>query len=671
MSAANRSRHLELGCGGRVREAVNPRSPTAPPRCHGSHGSISRRWPKPRAGLAWLAAASALAWPSMPLEAAAPAPGPAIELSVVFPEDSSPWNGVDVLIIRASLQHPGALDDAVPREAIVLAPAGKAWPWAVALAVTGPDGRAVDWPFDRSGPTGTGPFSLTLHGRGSMGFTLPADPQRTVAPGRYTLRATMEIRDGPGWRGRSESPPLVLEVTGTARETAQLQAAVAGAEAFAPGDPLVVAVEFPPLPASVRDQAVRSGFTLTVHDANGRGLPWKPEGIVGRPWDFEAGEIKNAGAGPLFAVFPGEATRDAPPGGYSLKVDWSAGAAGLGGSTQIEFTVLAAAAAAAHPARNAARVRQHLALATALVWQAERSPTAEIERLTARAAAVLAEANRIAVAGYLAQPRNVEAAVAVAEVHFLQGDYEGARAFAEIALSAWRPPAPAAGVSADPQPPMPSAELRAFRQVIEDRARRNPGRALPCLQAALTAAHRGAAAATGPVAAAAAPARAAPAAVTAPTAGAASAPTAQWATSARASSEYRATDYSARQATGAPDVARHGDSGRAWAPKAADGGEEWLELAYARPVFATGVRVVQNFNPGAAVRIDVVDETGAATAVWQGPDVTAYAKNTIGVLEAVFPATSAPVARIRLVLDTKRVSDWNEIDAVELLGSGS
>lgn len=146
---------------------------------------------------------------------------------------------------------------------------------------------------------------------------------------------------------------------------------------------------------------------------------------------------------------------------------------------------------------------------------------------------------------------------------------------------------------------------------------------------------------------------------------------AQWAISARASSEYRATNYGAMQATEAPNVAKYGDNGRAWAAKAADQGEEWIKLTFARPVRATGVRVVQSFNPGAVVRIEVIDAAGVATTVWRGPDATNYTRNEVGVLAVDFPATASPVARVKIVLNEKAVAGWNEIDAVQLIGSAA
>ena len=140
-----------------------------------------------------------------------------------------------------------------------------------------------------------------------------------------------------------------------------------------------------------------------------------------------------------------------------------------------------------------------------------------------------------------------------------------------------------------------------------------------------------------------------------------------WATSARASSEYRATDYGANRATGAPDVPRPADHRNAWTPKLPDAGPEWLELTYSAPVSATGIRVVQSFNPGAITAIEVFDDQGAASIVWTGPDLTRYAAGQIGVLETMFARTARPIARVRLSLDSKRVAGANSIDAVGLI----
>jgi hypothetical protein len=139
----------------------------------------------------------------------------------------------------------------------------------------------------------------------------------------------------------------------------------------------------------------------------------------------------------------------------------------------------------------------------------------------------------------------------------------------------------------------------------------------------------------------------------------------QWASEARASSEYGAADWSARQAAGPPDTASAGDQRTAWASREQDAGEEWLELEYERAVRATHVRIHQTYNPGAVVRVEVADASGAWHVAWSGRDANreAPAWLTIGLAPAKFATR-----RVRITLDSAGVPGWNEIDAVELIG---
>jgi hypothetical protein len=142
----------------------------------------------------------------------------------------------------------------------------------------------------------------------------------------------------------------------------------------------------------------------------------------------------------------------------------------------------------------------------------------------------------------------------------------------------------------------------------------------------------------------------------------------QWATAAEASSEYSTPRYAARQATGAPNVTSYGNHLEAWASKTADSGEEWLKLAFAAPVRASAVRVRQNFNPGAIVKVEAFAVDGHSAVVWSGRDTTAYAKNQIAWFTATFAPPRFPVVAIKLTLDSAAVKGWNEIDAVQLVG---
>jgi hypothetical protein len=140
----------------------------------------------------------------------------------------------------------------------------------------------------------------------------------------------------------------------------------------------------------------------------------------------------------------------------------------------------------------------------------------------------------------------------------------------------------------------------------------------------------------------------------------------QWAVSATASSEYGNPHWSAMQATGPPNTMQDGDHSTAWATRDTDGGPEWLELEYATPVQATRVRVRETYNPGAVVRIEGVSADGKVLTLWEGHDPT---RQSPGWLVARFEPTQVPIKKIRIHLDTALVPGWNEIDAVELIGT--
>ncbi len=146
-------------------------------------------------------------------------------------------------------------------------------------------------------------------------------------------------------------------------------------------------------------------------------------------------------------------------------------------------------------------------------------------------------------------------------------------------------------------------------------------------------------------------------------------PNGQWAIQATASSTYNdaqeTAGFSANQATGAPNVDAYGDNGAAWASKTPDSGIEWLDLKYPKPVHATEVRVRESCGSGAVIKIEVYDDQGTAHAVWQGNDPT----KDLNYLIAKFPKTSFPVARVKVTLATNVVPGWNEIDAVQLVGT--
>ena len=124
--------------------------------------------------------------------------------------------------------------------------------------------------------------------------------------------------------------------------------------------------------------------------------------------------------------------------------------------------------------------------------------------------------------------------------------------------------------------------------------------------------------------------------------------------------------WHAMKATGAPDADPKRDDPNAWASASGDMGIQWLELTYATPMRASGVRIYEVNSPGAVAEIKAKSPSGGWDTLWSG---TASGNGAPLVLE--WPLTSYEVKTIRVVLDTNRTPGWNEIDAVELIGAGA
>lgn len=122
--------------------------------------------------------------------------------------------------------------------------------------------------------------------------------------------------------------------------------------------------------------------------------------------------------------------------------------------------------------------------------------------------------------------------------------------------------------------------------------------------------------------------------------------------------------WSAEQVTGPPDTNAAGDFATAWASLTPDGGDEWLLLEYDSVITPKAVRIHENWNPGAVYRIMAYKLDGQEVEVWADKDPTPIS-SARGV--SVIPLEmDFKIARIRIILDSRSVTGWNEIDAVGL-----
>lgn len=142
----------------------------------------------------------------------------------------------------------------------------------------------------------------------------------------------------------------------------------------------------------------------------------------------------------------------------------------------------------------------------------------------------------------------------------------------------------------------------------------------------------------------------------------------QWASRAKASSQYREDRWTPEHMTGLPDVyPKYGDYDKAWTAAYANSGEEWVELFYDQAVYVQRIDVYETYNPGAIVKVELVDETGRAHVVWEGRAQAAPQESHIFSIDNI--KVDVPARRVRLVLRTDQVVGFNEIDAVCLIGS--
>ncbi|NLF49828.1 MAG: hypothetical protein GX577_01700 [Leptolinea sp.] len=142
----------------------------------------------------------------------------------------------------------------------------------------------------------------------------------------------------------------------------------------------------------------------------------------------------------------------------------------------------------------------------------------------------------------------------------------------------------------------------------------------------------------------------------------------QWAVSARASSQYGNPDWAASRATGAPDVFDCGDDTNAWASYYSDT-VEWIELTYETPVTPTEINIYQSYNPSQVVEVLMTATDGSKYIAWEGyPEEVENCPDLMAI--SLELTKKIMVNKVRITIDQRVLGwGWNEIDAVELVGT--
>jgi len=130
------------------------------------------------------------------------------------------------------------------------------------------------------------------------------------------------------------------------------------------------------------------------------------------------------------------------------------------------------------------------------------------------------------------------------------------------------------------------------------------------------------------------------------------------------SSEWTATDYAAVEATGIPELLGVcEDAVTNWSPLTEGDVPEWIELGFSTPVGLKAIEIHEKIEAPFVTRVEVRETTGVLHTIWSGVDTTACGEK----FHIALPETPYPVNGVRV---HTQAPNWEEIDAVELVGRG-
>jgi hypothetical protein len=142
----------------------------------------------------------------------------------------------------------------------------------------------------------------------------------------------------------------------------------------------------------------------------------------------------------------------------------------------------------------------------------------------------------------------------------------------------------------------------------------------------------------------------------------------QWASGATASSEYREVSWAAFQAAGEPDTVGCGDIETSWASGTSTEVAQ-LTLSYAVPVIPTQINIYETYNPDQVSLVEVVEPNGTRHTVYEGQPQLLDAPACPYILTINVSDLTVLISQVIVTVDQTATSAWNEIDAVQLIGT--
>lgn len=142
----------------------------------------------------------------------------------------------------------------------------------------------------------------------------------------------------------------------------------------------------------------------------------------------------------------------------------------------------------------------------------------------------------------------------------------------------------------------------------------------------------------------------------------------QWASDATGSSQYGQDSWGFGQATGEPNTSDCGDLSTAWASATSQGVDN-LTLFFDKAVLPTQVNIYQTYNPGSIIGVELSNSVTRETIGI--PNSVDAPGNTPcpGVFTLDVSGISSPMDTVNIYFDQSIGGGWNEIDAVELVGT--
>jgi len=138
------------------------------------------------------------------------------------------------------------------------------------------------------------------------------------------------------------------------------------------------------------------------------------------------------------------------------------------------------------------------------------------------------------------------------------------------------------------------------------------------------------------------------------------------------SSEYpqaHGQQYKGTQALGRPNKLPQAESGAsAWRPAQEDDNEQWIQVGFDTPAPVRQVAVAENFGAGCIKKIMAYDPQGKEYLLHQNTEAPPKIKGRMWRVILKAP-TSYAVASLKVVIDTRKIAGWNEIDAIGVSAS--